>query len=175
MVSVTKSADMTLPYGMLPTLLFEHVRISHPHAFSNDLYLVDHVMIPLSERRVFKIMPGGKTPWLSTPTPSESSKSTSFSSHKEEENDPVNNFTLDPIPYINQLLPIKGRESSKFKKTKRMFKCLSHFLSNLWKKNKRWTQFPPLLPASRVVTVGTRVLESVASCGSGLFPHLVNL
>ncbi|GJW52137.1 hypothetical protein Tco_0093488 [Tanacetum coccineum] len=62
MVSVTKSTDMTLAYGMLLTRLVEHVRISYPHAFSDDLYLVDRVMIPLSERRVFKIMPGGKRP-----------------------------------------------------------------------------------------------------------------
>ncbi|GKC07136.1 hypothetical protein Tco_0998746 [Tanacetum coccineum] len=50
MVSVTKSADMTLPYGMLLTRLFKHVRVNHPYSFSNKLYLVDHVMIPLSEK-----------------------------------------------------------------------------------------------------------------------------
>ncbi|GKE77912.1 hypothetical protein Tco_1544032 [Tanacetum coccineum] len=50
MVSVTKSADMIIPYGMLLTRLFEHVRVAHPYAFSDDLYLVDHVMIPLSEK-----------------------------------------------------------------------------------------------------------------------------
>ncbi|GJW35237.1 hypothetical protein Tco_0058157 [Tanacetum coccineum] len=90
MVSMTKSADITLPYGMLLTRLVEHIRVSHPHAFSDDLYLVDHVMIPLSERRVFKIMPGGKRPRLLTPipTPSGSSESTFSSSHQEEENDP---------------------------------------------------------------------------------------
>ncbi|GKG09738.1 hypothetical protein Tco_0338484, partial [Tanacetum coccineum] len=80
MVSVTKSADMTLPFRMLLTRLFEHVRITHPHAFSDDLYLVDHVMIPLSERRVFKIKQSGKRPRLPTLTPSESSESTSSSS-----------------------------------------------------------------------------------------------
>ncbi|GJV61222.1 retrovirus-related pol polyprotein from transposon TNT 1-94 [Tanacetum coccineum] len=111
MVSVTKSVDMTLPYGMLLTQLFEHVRVAHPHALSDDLYLLDHVMIPLFEKRVFRIMPSGKRPRLPTPTPSESSKSTSSSSRQEEENDPINNFTLDPIPYINQLPPIKGGES----------------------------------------------------------------
>ncbi|GJW30349.1 hypothetical protein Tco_0047224 [Tanacetum coccineum] len=52
MVSVTKSADMTLPYRMLLTRIFEHVRINHPYS-SNELYLGDHVMIPLSEKRVF--------------------------------------------------------------------------------------------------------------------------
>ncbi|GJR91943.1 hypothetical protein Tco_0215954, partial [Tanacetum coccineum] len=88
MVSVTKSADMTLPYGMLLTRLFEHVRVAHPHEFSDDLYLVDQVMIPLSEKRVFMNMSSGKRPRLPTPTPSESSDSTSSSSHQEEENDP---------------------------------------------------------------------------------------
>ncbi|GJT99115.1 hypothetical protein Tco_1094633 [Tanacetum coccineum] len=136
MVSMTKSADMTLPYGMLLTRLFEHVRVTHPHTFSDDLYLVDHVMIPLSERRVFRIMPSGKRPRLLTLTPSESSESISSSSRQEEENDLMNNFTLDPIPYINQLPPIEGRESLKFKQTKGMFKCLGHFLSNLGKKKK---------------------------------------
>ncbi|GKB47457.1 hypothetical protein Tco_0898210 [Tanacetum coccineum] len=107
-VSVTKSADMTLPYRMLLTRLFEHVRVTHPYAVSDDHYLVDHVMISLSERRVFRIMPSEKRPRLPTPTPSESSKSTSSSTHQEEENDHVNNFTLDPIPYIDQLLPVEG-------------------------------------------------------------------
>ncbi|GKB54139.1 hypothetical protein Tco_0904892 [Tanacetum coccineum] len=118
--------------------LVEHIRVSHPHAFLDDLYLVDHVMIPLSERRVFRIMPGGKRPWLPTPTPtpSRSSESTSSSSRQEKENDPVNNFTLDPIPYINQLLVIEGGESTEFKQPKGMFKCLGHFLSNLGKKKK---------------------------------------
>nr|GEW48055.1 hypothetical protein [Tanacetum cinerariifolium] len=108
MISVTKSADMTLPYGMLLTYLFEHVRVAHPHAFSDDLYLVDHVMVPFSEKRVFRIMPNGKIPRLLTLTPSESMELPSSSSHKEEENDPMNNYMLDPIPYINQLPPIKG-------------------------------------------------------------------
>ncbi|GJT58693.1 hypothetical protein Tco_1002226 [Tanacetum coccineum] len=114
----------------------KHVRVTHPHAFSDDLYLVDHVMIPLSERSVFKIMPSGKRPHLPTPTPSESSESTSSSSRQEEENDLINNFTLDPIPYINQLPPIEGGESSEFKQTKGMFKCLGHFISNPGKKKK---------------------------------------
>nr|GEX74288.1 hypothetical protein [Tanacetum cinerariifolium] len=53
MVSVTKSADMTLPYEMILTRLLERVRISHPYALLNDLSLVDYVIIPLSEKRVF--------------------------------------------------------------------------------------------------------------------------
>ncbi|GJZ81681.1 hypothetical protein Tco_0646675 [Tanacetum coccineum] len=138
MVSVTKSTDMTLPYGMLLTRLFEHVCIAHPYTFSNDLDLVDHVMIPLSEKRVFRIMPDGKRPRLPTLTPStsKSSDSPSPSPHQGGENNTMNNFTIDPIPYINQLPPIEGGESSEFKQTKGMFKCLGHFLSNLGKKKK---------------------------------------
>nr|GEV67113.1 hypothetical protein [Tanacetum cinerariifolium] len=98
----------------------------------------DHVMIPLSESKVFMIMPIGKRPRLPTPTsiPSRSSKSNSSSSHQKEENDLINNFMLDLIPYINQLPPIEGEESLEFKQTKGMFKCLGHFLSNLGKKKK---------------------------------------
>ncbi|GJV68161.1 hypothetical protein Tco_1483670 [Tanacetum coccineum] len=129
-VSVTKSVDMTLPYGMLLTRLFEHVRVNHPYSFSNELYLVDHVMIPLSEKRVFRFKDKGKRPRLPIPTPpnTESSDSPSSTPLQEVENDPVNNFTLDPIPYMNQFPPIEGGYSPEFKQTKGMFKCLFHFL-----------------------------------------------
>nr|GEW24264.1 hypothetical protein [Tanacetum cinerariifolium] len=70
MVNVTKSADMTLPYKMLLTRLFEHVRVNHTHSFSNELYLVDHVMIALSKKRVFRFKYKGKRPRLPTLTPS---------------------------------------------------------------------------------------------------------
>ncbi|GKC21812.1 hypothetical protein Tco_1023962 [Tanacetum coccineum] len=108
MVSVTKSVDMTLQYGMLLTRLFVHVRVNHPYSFSNELYLVDHLMIPLSEKRVFRFKHEGKRPRLLTPTPSnsESSDSPSPTPHQGMENDPMNNYTLDPIPYMNQLPPI---------------------------------------------------------------------
>ncbi|GJR31970.1 hypothetical protein Tco_1108202 [Tanacetum coccineum] len=135
MESVTKSDIMKLPYGMLLTRLFEHVRISHPFAITDNHYLVDHVMIPLSERRVFRIIPKGKRPHPQTPTLTESSESPSPTPYQEEEeNNPVNNYTLNPITYIDQLLPIEGRESPEFKQTKGMFKCFGHFLSNLGKK-----------------------------------------
>ncbi|GJR58525.1 hypothetical protein Tco_1500687 [Tanacetum coccineum] len=134
MESVTKSDIMALPYKMLLTRLFEHVHISHPFAITDNHYLVDHVMIPLFEMRVFKIMPKGKRPHPQTPTPTESSESPSPAPRQEEENDPVNNYMLDPIPYIDQLPPIEGGESSEFKQTKGMFKCFGHFLSNLGKR-----------------------------------------
>nr|GFC60689.1 hypothetical protein [Tanacetum cinerariifolium] len=99
MESVTKSDIMTLPYGMLLTRLFEHVRISHPYAIKGVYYLVDHVMIPLSEKRFFKIIPKEKRPYPQTPTPTESPSLTPH--QEEEENDPVDNYMLDPIIYIN--------------------------------------------------------------------------
>ncbi|GKB89604.1 hypothetical protein Tco_0961876 [Tanacetum coccineum] len=68
---------MTLPYGMLLTRLFEHVRVNHPYSFSNELYLVDHVMIPLSEKRDFRFKHEGKRPPLPTLTPSNSESSDS--------------------------------------------------------------------------------------------------
>ncbi|GKE46414.1 hypothetical protein Tco_1477672 [Tanacetum coccineum] len=130
MVSVTKSVDMTLPYGMLLTRLFKHVCTNHPCTFSNELYLVDYVMISLFKKRVYRFKDKGKRPCLLTPTPldTESSESPSPTPHQNVENDPVDNYTLDPIPYINQLPPIKGGESPEFKQTKGMFKCLFHYL-----------------------------------------------
>ncbi|GJT92028.1 hypothetical protein Tco_1080873 [Tanacetum coccineum] len=129
MVSATKSADMTLPYRMLLTRLFEHVRVNHPYSFSNELYLVDHVMIPLSEKRVFRFKDKGKRPRLPTLTPSKSESFDSPSPTPHQRNDPVNNYTLDPIPYINQLPAIEGGESLEFKQTKGLLKCLFYFLS----------------------------------------------
>ncbi|GJT67215.1 hypothetical protein Tco_1018695 [Tanacetum coccineum] len=131
MVNVTKCADMTLPYGMLLTRLFEHVRVNHQYSFSNEFYLVNHVMIPLSKKRVFRFKGKGKRPRLPTPTPpdTESSDLPSLTPYQGVENDPVNNYTLDPIPYMNQLPPIEVGDSPKFKQTKGIFKFLFYFLS----------------------------------------------
>ncbi|GJV62099.1 putative reverse transcriptase domain-containing protein [Tanacetum coccineum] len=90
--------------------------------------LVDHVMIPLSNKRVFHLKTKGKRPRLPTPTPSDSGSSESpptnvnqgTSADQEEPNDLVDNYTLDPIPYLNQLPPIKGGQTSEFKQTKGM-------------------------------------------------------
>nr|GEU88295.1 hypothetical protein [Tanacetum cinerariifolium] len=56
----------------------------------------------------------GKRPRLPTPTPldTESSDSPSPTPHQGVKNNLVNNYTLDPIPYINQLPPIEGGDSS---------------------------------------------------------------
>nr|GEU63756.1 hypothetical protein [Tanacetum cinerariifolium] len=101
MVSLSKSADMTLPYGMLLTRLFEHVRVNHSYSFSNELYLVDHVMLHLSEKRVFRFKHEGKRSRLPTPTltPSnfESSDSPSPTPHQGMENDPGTTTLLIPF------------------------------------------------------------------------------
>nr|GEX21697.1 hypothetical protein [Tanacetum cinerariifolium] len=130
MVSVTKSVDMTLPCKMLLTRIFEHVRTNHPYIFSNELYLVDHVMIPLFEKRVYRSKDKGKRPRLPTPTPPDidSSNSPSLILHQNVKNDPADNYTVDHIPYMNQLPPIEGGESPEFKQTKGMFKCLFNYL-----------------------------------------------
>ncbi|GKC15199.1 hypothetical protein Tco_1011981 [Tanacetum coccineum] len=67
----------------------------------------------------------GKRPRILTLTPpdTESSDLPSPTPHQEVENDPVDNYTIDPVPYMNHLPPIKGGDSSKFKQTKGMFKC----------------------------------------------------
>nr|GEU32462.1 hypothetical protein [Tanacetum cinerariifolium] len=75
MVSVTQSSDMTLPYAMLLTRLYKHVRANHPYALSNDFQLVDHLMIPLSNKRVFRLKTKSKRPRFLTPTPSDSDSS----------------------------------------------------------------------------------------------------
>ncbi|GKF89010.1 hypothetical protein Tco_0262973, partial [Tanacetum coccineum] len=73
----------------------------------------------------------GKRPRLPTPTPSNSEPFDlpSLTPHQRVENDPINNYTLDPISYMNHLPPIEGGEPPEFKQTKGLFKCLFHFLS----------------------------------------------
>ncbi|GJY30643.1 hypothetical protein Tco_0414138 [Tanacetum coccineum] len=74
----------------------------------------------------------GKGPHPQTHLESSSSPSPT---QNQEEIDLVDNYTLDPIVYINQLPPIPEGESPEFKQTKGMFKCFSHFLFNLGKKS----------------------------------------
>ncbi|GJT08922.1 putative reverse transcriptase domain-containing protein, partial [Tanacetum coccineum] len=65
----------------------------------------------------------GKRPRLPTPTLSDSGSSESpltnvnqgTSANQGVQNDPLNNYTLDPITYLNQLPPIEGGESPEFK------------------------------------------------------------
>nr|GEW61272.1 ribonuclease H-like domain-containing protein [Tanacetum cinerariifolium] len=114
------------PYS--PLYAYPH---THPYAISDTHYLVDHVMIPLTKGKIGQIMIDGKRPHPQTPSELSSSP---FPITDQEENNPVNNYTLDLIVYINQLLPIKGEEFPEFKQTKGMFKCFGHFLSKLGKK-----------------------------------------
>ncbi|GJU80051.1 hypothetical protein Tco_1282416 [Tanacetum coccineum] len=132
MVSVTQRSQMTLPYAMLLTRLFKHVQTNHPYPLSDEFYLVDHVMIPLSRKRIYHFKSKGKRPRLLTPTPSNSSGSSQSPPNQGTSTnlsrDPIDNYTLDPIDYMNQLPPIEGGESLEFKQTKGLFKCLFHFL-----------------------------------------------
>ncbi|GJU17669.1 hypothetical protein Tco_1145635 [Tanacetum coccineum] len=89
-------------------------------------------MVPLTEGREKRFMVDGKRPH---PPTSSSFSSSQSQSQNQEDNDPVNNFELEPIEYCNQLPPIPGA-SEEFKQTKGMFKCLGHFLSNFGKKKK---------------------------------------
>ncbi|GJR02736.1 hypothetical protein Tco_0525720 [Tanacetum coccineum] len=67
-------------------------------------------MLPLTEGRALRIRPDGKRPHPQTP--SESSGEASPTPHQEEEDDLVNNYTLDPIVDIDQIPPIKGANST---------------------------------------------------------------
>ncbi|GJR43394.1 hypothetical protein Tco_1311497 [Tanacetum coccineum] len=80
MISVTQSREMTLPYAMLLTRLF----------------------------KVFQLKSKGKRPRLPTLSPFTSTSSDSLPPNQEVENDPVGNYTLDPIDCMNQLPPIEG-------------------------------------------------------------------
>ncbi|GJY02870.1 hypothetical protein Tco_0361022 [Tanacetum coccineum] len=64
MESVTKSDVMVLPYGMLLTRLYRHVHSSHSYAISDLHSLVDHVMIPLTEGKMHRVMIDEKRPHL---------------------------------------------------------------------------------------------------------------
>ncbi|GJX64389.1 hypothetical protein Tco_0298732 [Tanacetum coccineum] len=125
------------PKVVRDTIFFERPpgkthKIKKKHVVLDPFQMLRSVMIPLTEGRALRIMPDGKRPHPQTRL--ESSRSPS-PAQNQEENDPVDNYTLDLITYINQLPPIKGGESPEFKQTKGMFKCFSHFLSNLRKKN----------------------------------------
>ncbi|GJR85679.1 hypothetical protein Tco_0209690 [Tanacetum coccineum] len=108
MASVIKSEFMVLLYAMLITRLHKHLLTIHPFPRPNIHLLVDHVMVPLTEGRANWIMIDGKRPHPQTPL--ESSSSLSPTPNQEEIN-PVDNYTLDPITYMNQLPPILEGES----------------------------------------------------------------
>ncbi|GJS15734.1 hypothetical protein Tco_0410206 [Tanacetum coccineum] len=124
---------MLLPYGMLFTCLYRHVLTTQLIAITDAHCLVDHVMVPLTEELAHKFMVDGKRRHPQTSSGASSSQSLTLT---QGEFDPVDNFTLDPVVYCDQLPPIPGGASEEFKQTKGMFKCFGHFLSNIGKKNK---------------------------------------
>ncbi|GJS94737.1 hypothetical protein Tco_0801705 [Tanacetum coccineum] len=132
MMSVTQSSQITLPYAMLLTRLFKHLQINHPYPLPNEFNLVDHVMIPLSNKRKNHIKTKSKRPRLPTLTPSNSSGSSQSPPNQgtstNPSGDPIDNYTFDPMAYLNQLSLIEGGESPEFKQTKGLFKCLFYFL-----------------------------------------------
>nr|GEX24735.1 hypothetical protein [Tanacetum cinerariifolium] len=112
-------------YKSLVSRLFHEGRVIKP------TYLDDQPNIrpTFAAIRVYQFKDKGKRPRLPTLTPpdTKSSDSPSPTPHQNVENDLVDKYTLNPIPYMNQLLPIKGGESPDFKQTKGMFKCLFHY------------------------------------------------
>ncbi|GJY14559.1 hypothetical protein Tco_0384981 [Tanacetum coccineum] len=133
MVYVIKSDLMVLPYGMLLTRLYRHVLTIQPCHVTNAHYLMDHVMVYLTEGRTHWFLIDRKRPH---PQTSSSSSSSQSQSQEQEQINLIDNYTLDLIEYCNQLPPILGGASEEFKQTKGMFKCFGHFLSNLEKKKK---------------------------------------
>ncbi|GJS91533.1 hypothetical protein Tco_0774169 [Tanacetum coccineum] len=155
---------------MLLTRLHRRVLTIQPCLLTDAYLLTPHVMVPLTEGRVKRLLVDGKRPHPPTPTPSASSLSQSPSQSQEQIN-PVDNYTLGPVEYCNQLSPI-SKASKEYKQTKGMFKCLGHFLSNFGKKKK---QDPgTLCSKGRYLSAnGTRQAGStIASC---LLSHLFQL
>ncbi|GJX77912.1 hypothetical protein Tco_0324723, partial [Tanacetum coccineum] len=130
MESLIKSDLMVLPYAILLTCLYRHVYTTQPIAIIDIHFLADHVMIPLIEGLTHRIMVDGKRPHTQTFYGSSSSPSPT---PNQEENYPINNYTRDPVVYINQLPPILRGKFLEFKKMKGMFKCFGHFISNFGK------------------------------------------
>nr|GFA52986.1 hypothetical protein [Tanacetum cinerariifolium] len=112
MASVIKREFMVLHYAMLITCLYRHVLSIHPYLTPNIYILVDHVMVPLTEGQTNRIMVDGKRPHSQTSFGSSPSPSPT---PNQEENELVDNYTLDPVVYINQLPPIAEGESPEFK------------------------------------------------------------
>ena len=113
-----------LPYGMLLTRIFRAVSPIPPNkrGIKLDYNLVDHIFVPLSDKRVFKVK--GKR----TRSPSPSSSSSDMS---EDGNLP--NSKLAPIDYVQQL-PTLSNESEEFKQTKGMWKCMARYMGKMKKK-----------------------------------------
>ncbi|GKA02283.1 hypothetical protein Tco_0674948 [Tanacetum coccineum] len=108
MASVIKSDLMVLPYAMLITRLYKDVLTIQPYPTTNIHYLVDHVMVPLTEGRAHSLMVDGKRPHPQTTSSSSSSQS---QVPEQNEVDLVDNFTLD-LPVVAGTIYSKGRVPS---------------------------------------------------------------
>ncbi|GJU55767.1 hypothetical protein Tco_1229481 [Tanacetum coccineum] len=109
-----------------------HVLTIQPITISNDHYLMDHVLVPLTEGRAHPFMVDGKR--LHPQTSSGSSSCPSPTPTQGEIN-PVDNFTLDPVMYIDQLPPILKGASKEFNKQKNV-QVLRSFPFQLWEEEK---------------------------------------
>nr|GEV85255.1 hypothetical protein [Tanacetum cinerariifolium] len=90
-------------------------------------FVINNFEMTITLEEVYRFKDKGKRPHLPTLTPpdTESSDSHSPTLHQGVENDPVDNYTLDPILYMNQLLPIEGGDSLEFKQCSSAYSIFS--------------------------------------------------
>ncbi|GJZ93791.1 hypothetical protein Tco_0665994 [Tanacetum coccineum] len=129
MASVFKSDLMVFPYAMLLTRLYMHVLAMESRPTTDEQYLVDHVMVPLTEGRAHRFMVDGKWPHSQT---SSGSSSSLFLTPTQGEIDPVNNFTLEPIVYCDQLPLIPGGGIGRVQTNKRDVQVLRPISLQPW-------------------------------------------
>ena len=124
MADIPLVGKTALPYGMLLTRLFRAISPIPPNdkGMHLDYFLVPHIFVPLSDKRVFK----NKGKRTRSPTPSSSSSGMS-------DDDKLPNSKLPPLEYL-QALPIIDNASEEFKQTKGMFKCFGRYLNKLKRK-----------------------------------------
>ncbi|GJV29588.1 hypothetical protein Tco_1386036 [Tanacetum coccineum] len=149
---------MTLPYAMLLTRLFKHVQTNHPYPLPGEFYLVDHVMIPLSSKRVYRFKNKGKRPRLPTPTPSNSSGSSQSPPIRNSTNpcgDPINTTLYDPNCYMNQPCKLKEENPRNSSKPRGCSSVSSISSARKSKDSSSGTPVGASLPPSRVVAKGT--------------------
>ncbi|GJW37481.1 hypothetical protein Tco_0060401 [Tanacetum coccineum] len=101
-------------------------KMVQPSPVTDDHFLANHVMVPLTEGRAKRLMIDGKIP---RPLTDSSDKV------EADEDNPISNYQLNHVAYMEQL-PKIPKETEEFKQTKGMFKCLAHFLTNMGKKKK---------------------------------------
>ncbi|GJZ42196.1 hypothetical protein Tco_0589082 [Tanacetum coccineum] len=97
MASVIKNDFMMLPYAMLLTRLYRHVLTIQPFPTTNVHYLVDHVMVPITEGKTHRLIIDGKRPH---PQTSSGSSSSPYPTSNQDQIDLVDNYTLDPVVYL---------------------------------------------------------------------------